>query len=109
MKEHEPPLVMVQYKWKPHKTVPENPDKAASANLNTKKAKKKAKVTPIDEMDKTQLMRVIQGEHPLRTLNVGSAKANAKEAIGSDLENRSSPDVTTMPQRGLFTWVQGCK
>ncbi|KAF9943591.1 hypothetical protein BGZ72_003716, partial [Mortierella alpina] len=89
------------YKWKPH--VPKTPDNAAKATdepaaASSTKAKKatkaKVKATSPKEpkrtaSDRTKVLRMMDRQHPISTLNIGTARANIRGAVGNDtdLEN----------------------
>ncbi|KAF9109298.1 hypothetical protein BGX27_007769 [Mortierella sp. AM989] len=45
-------------------------------------------------MAKADLMRAMQWEHPLRTLNVGTMKANVRETLGHDTKGSLASEVT---------------
>ncbi|KAG0354052.1 hypothetical protein BGX24_007051, partial [Mortierella sp. AD032] len=128
---HEKPDIFKQYVWKPpkEKTKSDNnpncttssstnagPDTKAgpsteagpSANVSTitpppKKKRKSTpkKVRPAADMTKFQLVKAMQWEHPLRTLDIGTLKANTSRALkkevphDADLQQRIQHAITT--------------
>ncbi|KAF9931767.1 hypothetical protein BGZ67_005112, partial [Mortierella alpina] len=83
------------YKWKPH--VPKTPDHAAkvagessASSTKVKKASEaKAKTASAKEpernlSDKTKVLRMMDRQHPISTLNIGMARANISGAVRND-------------------------
>lgn len=108
---------MVQYKWKPWKPAPtslasDDANTSSNTNSNTstlknisssnknrnaqkKKRKRKPKAPskpslPVDEMDKDQLVRSLQKEHPIRTLDIGTLNANATRALVKEFDHQEA-------------------
>ncbi|KAF9574621.1 hypothetical protein EC968_006036 [Mortierella alpina] len=79
--EPEPPI-MKRYEWKAFKEQPQSPD--TPPPKKPKKAKTPKKPRPPLKIDKMSLVRALSYEHPAASLEVGTLKANAKEAIGND-------------------------
>lgn len=126
---HEKPDVFKQYVWKPPKenTEPANslksttstsisteagPNSEAEAGPSTNvdatspplKKKRKStpkKVRPAADMTKFQLVKAMQWEHPLRTLDIGTLKANTSRALkkevphDADLQQNINHAITT--------------
>ncbi|KAG9326309.1 hypothetical protein KVV02_004046 [Mortierella alpina] len=94
------PQHVKMYKWKPH--VPKTANNAAkvanessSSSSKVKKARKaRAKTASAKELkrnmsDKTKVLCMMDRQHPISTLNIGTARANIRGAVGNgpDLEN----------------------
>lgn len=79
---------MKRYKWKPHTqkldALPkQNPENKVKRARKRRKTAKKAP-TPIRDMNKRQLIRAMDREHPIVTLTVGTLKANVTRAAGQN-------------------------
>ncbi|KAG0198854.1 hypothetical protein BGX28_007767 [Mortierella sp. GBA30] len=90
---HEPPPVMMQYKWKDYKRKPRDPASPAAYAPQNKPAKKQkvAKVMSKEEIQenlektgKKNLVKKLNVEHSIVTLGVGTVAANAYGRIEPD-------------------------
>jgi len=117
--QHEKPDVYKQYVWKPPKENTESPNNAASTSTSTGPStsnnvgaaspppKKKQKSTPkknqlaAENMTKFQLVKAMQLEHPLRTLDIGTLKANTSRALKKEVHN--DDDLKTKLQAAVTT------
>lgn len=83
------------YKWKPHK--PKTSDNAGTATSESSTSstkvktasKAKAKTASTKEpkrtpSDNTKVIRLMDRQHPISTLNIGTARANIRRAVGND-------------------------
>lgn len=115
--QHEKPSIFKQYVWKPPKEKTDSPQEQSAStdtstdagpNTSTLPPKKKRKTTPkkpqpaANTMTKAELVKAMQSEHPLRTLDVGTLKANA----GRALKNEFGSDADLQLQ--LRNSVMGC-
>ncbi|KAF8950293.1 hypothetical protein BGZ52_003017 [Haplosporangium bisporale] len=95
---HKKPDIFKQHVWKPPKENTEstnNPCSTTSTSTNVSATnpppKKKQKSTPkkdqpaVDDMTKIQLVRAMQSEHPLRTLDIGTLNANTSRALKKEV------------------------
>ena len=88
IKRHPPPPVLKQYKWKEHKTKPE--DTLLTSSDTTEKPAKKKKTAPemthdeirasVDSIRKQNLVKMLAVEHPIVSLQVGTVQANTHGA-----------------------------
>ncbi|ORZ08508.1 hypothetical protein BCR41DRAFT_145368 [Lobosporangium transversale] len=88
--EHVPPEIMKQYKQKKYKDNP-NTNALASSKQKKKKEKEKSKKPQkaVDGMDKTDLVRAMQYEHPTRTLDIGAVNGNLNRILTDKPQLRS--------------------
>ncbi|KAI7825697.1 hypothetical protein BC939DRAFT_123916 [Gamsiella multidivaricata] len=122
--QHEKPDIFKQYVWKAPKentkstnnssstiststSTEAGPSTSTNVGATNPPPKKKKKSTPkkaqlaADEMTKIQLIRAMQIEHPLRTLDIGTLKANTSRALkkevpyDEDLQDKLLHAVTT--------------
>ncbi|KAF9921950.1 hypothetical protein FBU30_007995 [Linnemannia zychae] len=108
--QHEQPDIFKQYTWRAPRensksTISSNNVTSAVTNteassststcfdatnpppkMKPKSVRKKDQLTP-DQMTKIQLIRAMQWEHPLRTLDVGTLKANSSRALDKEILN----------------------
>ncbi|KAF8921780.1 hypothetical protein BGZ58_003858, partial [Dissophora ornata] len=93
-KQHEPPEVMKQYKWKPWTKLPENPLDPDAGALKKKEPKKKERETKPKQVSattgKADLVQAMEWEHPTVTLDVGTVSANLGRALG---ESELVPEI----------------
>lgn len=85
MIEHEPPDVLEQFGWKPWTTPPESPKEPGEPSPPSKrKEKPKKKLVRLKYMEKVDLVKELQWQHPTRVLNVGTVNSNATRALAKD-------------------------
>lgn len=78
---HEPPPIMKKYVRKPYKPKPIPQDKATTSKASRTSAKKrKTEPVPVEELEKWQLIRMMDHEHPIVVLTVGTVQGNATRA-----------------------------
>ncbi|KAF9201869.1 hypothetical protein BGZ59_002472, partial [Podila verticillata] len=82
MVKHEPPDVLKQFVWKPWTKIPESPKEPISPPKPEAKSKKR--VRNLDDMEKRNLVKELQWEHPTRVLNVGTINANVSRALAKE-------------------------
>lgn len=82
MVKHEPPDVLKQFVWKPWTKIPESPEEPISPPKPEAKSKKR--VRNLDDMEKRNLVKELQWEHPTRVLNVGTINANVSRALAKE-------------------------
>ncbi|KAG0299834.1 hypothetical protein BGZ97_003517, partial [Linnemannia gamsii] len=89
LKKHDPPESMKQYQLKPWKSPPESP-------LDSPMKSKPPKVTPkkppreVATMDKKELVKAMQWDHPTRTLDIGTINANATRALNNGIDQTNA-------------------
>lgn len=82
MVKHEPPDVLKQFIWKPWTKIPKLPDEPISRP--EPEAKSKKHVQNLDDMEKCNLVKELQWEHPTRVLNIGMINANVSRALAKE-------------------------
>ncbi|KAF9565978.1 hypothetical protein EC968_003977 [Mortierella alpina] len=90
--QHDPPKCLKMYHWKPHspKTSEQaiNESSSSSAKVkaaSTAKAKTASKKEPKRTLAaKTKMIHLMDRQHPISTLNVGTARANIRGAVQND-------------------------
>lgn len=82
MVKHEPPDVLKQFVWKPWTKIPESPKEPISPPKPEANSKKR--VRNLDDMEKRNLVKELQWEHPTRVLNVGTINANVSRALAKE-------------------------
>ncbi|KAF9997128.1 hypothetical protein BGZ80_006214, partial [Entomortierella chlamydospora] len=83
--EHEPPISMKQYTWKPWKEKPESPvDYSAEIESEPQEPIETPSTTtptPVKDMNKYQLLRALSWEHPTVNLDIGTLSANVNGVL----------------------------
>ncbi|KAF9933842.1 hypothetical protein FBU30_004238 [Linnemannia zychae] len=74
LKKHEPPEMLKKYRQKPWKSIPESP---LDRPNKTSSSKPKKQSRDLATMDKKALVKAMQWDHPIRTLDIGTVNANA--------------------------------
>lgn len=83
IKEHDPPDILLQYRWKPWGTKPPDiPDAPPTATANS--SKKPQLRDPIHGSTKKELVKALGFEHPMVNLDIGTLSAMAKDARPED-------------------------
>ncbi|KAF9536415.1 hypothetical protein EC957_011042 [Mortierella hygrophila] len=82
-KSHEPPSAMKQHKLKPWKNKSETPDETPTAPVTDvpRAPRRSPRLPSIDQMTKAHLVKALAWEHSMATLDIGTLKANAKNAL----------------------------
>ncbi|KAF8940036.1 hypothetical protein BGZ58_007966 [Dissophora ornata] len=87
---YEPPKGLKRYKWKPWVKPPESPLEKESTlkPKSTKKPSRKPKKppTPIEFMNKKELLSALTWEHPRATLKIGTLQANIRMALNPQMD-----------------------
>ncbi|KAG0272323.1 hypothetical protein BGZ96_005382, partial [Linnemannia gamsii] len=99
LKKHDRPETMKQHKLKPWKSPPESP-LVPSTKISPPKATPK-KQRNVETMDKKELVKAMQWDHPTRTLNIGTINANAARALNKGIDQGIAPTYLSAIKKSL--------